>query len=52
MKLDQGGVVLPGDNKACMVYGIGTTKLKMFDDREFLYDNVMYVLELIWNCFP
>lgn len=44
LKLEQGGLVPFGDNKACKVYGIDTTKLKMFDDHEFILHGVRYVL--------
>ena len=43
LNMMQGGVVCLGDNKACEVHGIGTIRLKMFDDREFLIHNVRYV---------
>jgi len=47
--LKEGGVDRLGNNKACKVQGMGTVRLKMFDDREFLLKNVMYVLELKQN---
>lgn len=34
------------NNKACKVHGIGTIKLKMFDDREFFLRNERYVSKL------
>ena len=49
LKLGQDGLVHIGDNKACKVHGIGTVRLKMFDDRELLIHNVRYVLELKQN---
>lgn len=49
LKMDQGGVVLLGDNNSCKVYGIGTMRLKMFDNHEFLFHNVRYVLDLWRN---
>ena len=49
LKMVQGGVVRLGDNKACKVHGIGTVRLKMFDDRELLIHNVRYVPELKRN---
>ena len=42
----QCGVVRFGDNKACKVHGIGTVRLKMFDDHELLIYNVRYIPEL------
>src|SRR3954470_16835809 len=47
--LEQGGVVLLGDNKTCKVYGVGTTSLKIFTDHEFLLHNMMYVRKLKRN---
>lgn len=49
LKIEQGGVVCLGDNKACKVHGIVMIKLKMFDERELLIHNVRYVLELKQN---
>lgn len=49
MILEQGGTTLLCDNKACKVYGIGTLRLKMFDDREILLHRVRYVLDLRRN---
>lgn len=46
LKLEQGGIVLLGENKACKVHGIGMIKLKMFDDHEFLLHNMRYVPDL------
>ena len=44
--MEQGGLVLFGKNRACKVFGIGTVRLKMFDDREFLLYDVRYVPKL------
>lgn len=44
-----GGIVWLGDNKVCIFHGIGTIRLKMFDDREFLLCNVRYLFELKKN---
>lgn len=41
--MGQCGVVFFGDNKACKVFRIGTVKLKIFDDRDFLLHSVGYV---------
>lgn len=40
LKLEQGGIVILGDNKSCKVHGISTPRLKTFDDREFFIHNV------------
>lgn len=37
LKLEQNGVVILGENKACKVHHIGTIILKMFDDYNVRY---------------
>ncbi|CAJ2668093.1 unnamed protein product [Trifolium pratense] len=49
LELKEGGVVRLGNNKACKVQGIGTIRLKMYDDRDFLLKNVRYIPELKRN---
>lgn len=49
LKLKQGSLVLFGDNNAWKVYAICTFILKMFNDREFLCYNVIYVSEFKKN---
>ena len=46
LELKPVGVVLLGDNCPCKVQGIGTVRLKMFDNREFLLKDVRYIPEL------
>lgn len=46
LKLKEGGVVHLGYKKAFTVHDIGTIKLKMFGDRDFLLHNMNYVLDL------
>ena len=36
LELKEGGVVLLGKNKLCKVQGMGSIRLKMFDNREIL----------------
>ena len=43
------GTVLLGNNKACKVHGIGTVRLRMFDNREMLLQDVRYVPKLKRN---
>ncbi|KAK2447548.1 secreted RxLR effector protein [Trifolium repens] len=49
LELKEGGVVRLGNNKACKVQGMGSIRLKMFDDRDFLLKNVRYIPELKRN---
>lgn len=49
MKLEESSVVCLGDNKVCTVHGICTTRLKMFDDLEFLLYHERHVLKLKQN---
>ncbi|CAJ2678716.1 unnamed protein product [Trifolium pratense] len=49
LELKEGGVVRLGNNKACKVQGMGTIRLKMYDDRDFLLKNVRYIPELKRN---
>ena len=49
LDLKEGGVVRLGNNKACKIKGMGTIRLKMFDDRDFLLKNVRYIPELKRN---
>jgi len=49
MELKEGGVVRLGNNKACKIQGMGTIRLKIFDDRDFLLKNVRYIPELKRN---
>lgn len=49
LELGEGGVVRLGNNKACKIQGIGTIRLKMFDDRDFLLKDVRYIPELRRN---
>lgn len=46
LKLEQGRIVLLGDNKACKVHVIGTVRIIKFKDREFILHNMRYFLEL------
>ena len=46
LELKEGGVVRLGNNKACKIQCMGTIRLKMFDDRDFLLKNVRYIPEL------
>ncbi|WVZ12209.1 hypothetical protein V8G54_016739 [Vigna mungo] len=43
------GNVLLGNNKACRVQGVGSVRLKMFDNREMVLQAVRYVPELKRN---
>lgn len=43
LNLEKSGTGFIGDDKACKIYGIGTTILKMFNDREFILHNVRYI---------
>lgn len=43
LKLEKDGVVRLDDNKACKLHDIGTTRLIIFDDREFFLRDVRYV---------
>lgn len=43
LKLEKDGVVRLDDNKACKFHDIGTIRLTIFDDREFLLRDVRYV---------
>ena len=47
--MKEGGVVRLGNNKACKIQGMGTIRLKRFDDRDFLLKNVRYIPELKRN---
>ena len=49
LELKPARVVLLGDNYPCKVQGIGTVRLKMFDNREYLLKNVRYIPELKRN---
>ena len=49
LELKEGGVVRLGNNKACKIQGMGTIRLKMFDDRDFLLKDVRYIPELKRN---
>ncbi|KAK2414224.1 cysteine-rich RECEPTOR kinase [Trifolium repens] len=49
LELKEDGVVRLGNDKACKVQGVGTIRLKMFDDRDFLLKNVRYIPELKRN---
>lgn len=49
MKLEHGGVFLPGDNKALYVQGVIMVIIKEFDDREFFLHNMRYVPEPVRN---
>lgn len=44
LELKEGGVVLLGNNKSCKVQGMGSSRSKMFDDKEILLQEMMYVL--------
>lgn len=46
LKVGEGGAVHLCDNMACKARDIGTIRLKIFNDREFLVYNVTYVPEL------
>lgn len=43
------GVVQIGNNQACKVYGVGTIRLKFFNDRKFLLRNLRHVPKLKRN---
>ena len=45
LKHKEGGTVLLGDDHPCKVQGIGTIRLKMFDNREYIFKDVRYVPE-------
>nr|KYP36396.1 Retrovirus-related Pol polyprotein from transposon TNT 1-94 [Cajanus cajan] len=49
LKLKEGGTVLLGDDHPCQVQGIGTVRLKMFDNREYILKDVRYVPDLKRN---
>jgi len=49
LKLKLAGALLLGNNYPCKVQGIGTVRLKMFDNREYLLKDVRYILELKRN---
>lgn len=41
-----GGHVILGNNKISKVLGIGTIRLKMFNDTEYLFQNIRYIPKL------
>jgi len=49
LELKPAGTALLGDNHPCKVQGIGTVRLKMFDNREYLLKNVRYIPKLKRN---
>nr|KYP64657.1 Retrovirus-related Pol polyprotein from transposon TNT 1-94 [Cajanus cajan] len=49
LKFKEGGTVLLGDDHPCQVQGIGTVRLKMFDNREYILKDVRYVPDLKRN---
>ena len=49
LELKPAGAVLLGDNYPYKVQGIGTVRLKMFDNREYLLKNVRYIPKLKRN---
>lgn len=49
LELKEGGMVLLGNNKACKVKGMGTIRLKLFDNHEILLQKVRYIPELRRN---
>lgn len=51
MDLNANRVIRLGDNKSHKVYRIGTIRLKLFNDCEFLICNVKYDVILRWNVF-
>lgn len=42
--LEEGEIVSFVNNKSCKVHGVGTTRLKMFNDCEFLLHNIRFLL--------
>lgn len=44
LNMEEGVVVHLSDNEACKVNGVGTLRLKMFNNHKFLLYNVRYVL--------
>jgi len=49
LKIEHGGSVLLGNNKACKVISTGNIRIKMFDGIERVLDNVRFIPELKRN---
>jgi hypothetical protein len=49
LELKHGGLVLLGDDQPCIVQGIGTVRLRMYNNQDFLLKQVRYVSELRRN---